>query len=182
MTPGSSMTTTPPPARDDVVQTTLGIVFLLALIGTCFWILRPVMPAILWSSAIVVSTWPCSCALERGSAAGARSPPRCSRRSSRLLLLVPLLLGILGDRRQRGWDRRVGGVALTPGPCPVRRHGSSGCRSPVSASRTPGAKWSTMALRVCSRDWRPTADRVVDLAPRASSAAPGSCCSSSSSP
>ena len=135
------------PARDDVVQTTLGIVFLLALIGTCFWILRPVMPAILWSSAIVVSTWPVLLPLSALSVGGARSPLRCSLTLLTLLLLVPLLLGVLAivDNAAgsvSGWSRSP------PRPCPVRRHGSSGCRSPVSASRTPGAKWSTMALRV----------------------------------
>ena len=84
-----------PPARDDVVQTTLGIVFLLALIGTCFWILRPVMPAILWSSAIVVSTWPLLLRVERALGGRRMLAAAVLTTLLTLLLLVPLLLGVL---------------------------------------------------------------------------------------
>jgi len=83
------------PGDRDLVRKTLAVVFLLLLIGTTFWILRPLMPAILWSSAIVVSTWPNLIWLEQ------RLPGRRGVAAAVLtlllvvLLLAPLFLGIL---------------------------------------------------------------------------------------
>jgi predicted PurR-regulated permease PerM len=45
------------PARD-LTGTLLGVIFLGALIVASFWILRPFLPAMIWATMIVVSTWP----------------------------------------------------------------------------------------------------------------------------
>ena len=44
-------------ARQDLTRTTLGVLFMVGLIGACFWIVRPFLPAIIWSTMIVVATW-----------------------------------------------------------------------------------------------------------------------------
>ena len=38
--------------------TTLAVLFVGGMIGTCFWILRPFLPAIIWATTLVVATWP----------------------------------------------------------------------------------------------------------------------------
>ncbi len=42
----------------DIPRTTLAVVFLAALVGGSLWVLRPFVPATIWSALIVVSTWP----------------------------------------------------------------------------------------------------------------------------
>jgi predicted PurR-regulated permease PerM len=46
-----------PPTRD-LTRTTLAVLFIGALIVGIFWVLRPFLPATLWATMIVVSTWP----------------------------------------------------------------------------------------------------------------------------
>lgn len=42
----------------DLARNTLAILFIVALISTCFWIMRPFLPAIIWGAMIVIATWP----------------------------------------------------------------------------------------------------------------------------
>lgn len=42
----------------ELARNTLTILFLAAMILTCFWIMRPFLPAILWGAMIVIATWP----------------------------------------------------------------------------------------------------------------------------
>jgi predicted PurR-regulated permease PerM len=79
----------------DLVESTLAIVFLLALIGAAFWILRPVMPAVLWSAAIVVSTWPVLIWLEKRLGGSRTAAAAVLALALALLLLLPLLFGVL---------------------------------------------------------------------------------------
>jgi len=44
--------------RRDLTRTVLAVLFTFALIAASFWILRPFLAAIIWSTMIVVSTWP----------------------------------------------------------------------------------------------------------------------------
>lgn len=43
--------------RNDLGRTTFAVLFMVGLIAACFWILRPFLPALLWSAMIVVATW-----------------------------------------------------------------------------------------------------------------------------
>lgn len=43
--------------RRDLTRTTLAVLFMVGLIAACFWILRPFLPALIWSTMIVVATW-----------------------------------------------------------------------------------------------------------------------------
>ncbi|HUK40717.1 MAG TPA: AI-2E family transporter YdiK [Candidatus Acidoferrales bacterium] len=42
----------------DITRTVLAVLFILALIGSSIWILRPFLGAIVWATTIVVATWP----------------------------------------------------------------------------------------------------------------------------
>ena len=44
--------------RNDLPRTTFAVLFMVGLIAASFWILRPFLPALLWSAMIVVATWP----------------------------------------------------------------------------------------------------------------------------
>ena len=52
-----------PPHRD-LARTVLAVLFLGGLILASFWILRPFLAAIIWSTMIVVATWPIMIALQ----------------------------------------------------------------------------------------------------------------------
>jgi len=78
----------------DITRTVLAVLFILALIGSSIWILRPFLGAIVWAITIVVATWPLMISLQgwllnkRGLAVSVMT----------LLLLcvlvVPLTLGV----------------------------------------------------------------------------------------
>lgn len=42
----------------DITRTVLAVLFIVALIGSSIWILRPFLGAIVWATTIVVATWP----------------------------------------------------------------------------------------------------------------------------
>ncbi len=44
--------------RPDLARSTLGVLFIVALIASTVWILLPFLGAIIWASMIVVATWP----------------------------------------------------------------------------------------------------------------------------
>jgi len=46
------------PITQDITRTTLAILFIIILITTSAWILRPFLTAIVWAMIIVVATWP----------------------------------------------------------------------------------------------------------------------------
>ena len=50
--------------RRDLTRTVLAVLFIFALIAASFWILRPFLAAIIWSTMIVVSTWPIMLAIQ----------------------------------------------------------------------------------------------------------------------
>jgi predicted PurR-regulated permease PerM len=45
-------------ARYDLTRITLAILFIAALLGASFWILRPFLPAVIWAATLVIATWP----------------------------------------------------------------------------------------------------------------------------
>ncbi len=44
--------------ESDVTRVVLAVLFIVALIGSSVWILRPFIGAIVWAATIVVATWP----------------------------------------------------------------------------------------------------------------------------
>jgi len=45
-------------SQQDLPRITLAVLFLVALIGACLWILRPFLPAMIWAAMLVIATWP----------------------------------------------------------------------------------------------------------------------------
>ena len=41
----------------DITRTVLAVIFIVALIGSSIWILRPFLGAIVWATTVVVATW-----------------------------------------------------------------------------------------------------------------------------
>ena len=50
--------------QGDIPRTVLGVLFIVALMGSSIWILRPFLGAIVWAATIVVATWPFMTAIE----------------------------------------------------------------------------------------------------------------------
>src|SRR5215467_3287857 len=51
--------------QSDLTRTTLAVLFVAGLIGACFWILRPFLPAVIWATTLVVATWPLMMQVQR---------------------------------------------------------------------------------------------------------------------
>lgn len=45
-------------AQEDITRRVLAVLFIVALIGSSIWILRPFLGAIVWAATLVVATWP----------------------------------------------------------------------------------------------------------------------------
>jgi predicted PurR-regulated permease PerM len=107
MTPG----TTTVVARRGLVRVTLGILCLLALLAVAGWTLWPMMPAILWSSAIVISTWPVLIWLEARVGGRRWLATAILTLVLTLVLLFPILLGVMAviDNADRiaDWVRSI---------------------------------------------------------------------------
>ena len=54
-----------PALKHDLARNVLAVLFIFALMAASFWILRPFLAAIIWSSMIVVSTWPILLSIQR---------------------------------------------------------------------------------------------------------------------
>ena len=54
-----------PDLKHDLARNVLAVLFIFALMAASFWILRPFLAALIWSTMIVVSTWPIMLALQR---------------------------------------------------------------------------------------------------------------------
>jgi predicted PurR-regulated permease PerM len=50
--------------QHDITRNVLAILFIVALIGSSIWILRPFLGAIVWATTIVVATWPLMISLQ----------------------------------------------------------------------------------------------------------------------
>ena len=51
-------------ARLDITRSVLAVLFIVILIGSSIWILRPFLGAIVWAATIVVATWPLMVSLQ----------------------------------------------------------------------------------------------------------------------
>jgi predicted PurR-regulated permease PerM len=49
----------------DLTRSLLGVIFIVVLIGSTIWILRPFLGAAVWAATIVVATWPLMIALQK---------------------------------------------------------------------------------------------------------------------
>jgi predicted PurR-regulated permease PerM len=51
-------------AQREITRSVLAVLFILALIGSSIWILRPFLGAIVWATTVVVATWPLMISLQ----------------------------------------------------------------------------------------------------------------------
>jgi predicted PurR-regulated permease PerM len=83
-----------PPARNDIARTTIAVLSITSLLAASLWVLRPFIPALLWATMIVDSTWPVMLAVQarlggrRGAAVAVMTVVLL------LLLIVPLYLAV----------------------------------------------------------------------------------------
>jgi predicted PurR-regulated permease PerM len=106
--------------RRDLARTVLAVLFIFALIAASFWILRPFLAAIIWSSMIVVSTWPIMLALQR-RLWGKRSLAVTLMTVALLLVFVAPFSAAIGTLVANadaiaGWVKGLSGVKLPPPP------------------------------------------------------------------
>ncbi|HXJ93947.1 MAG TPA: AI-2E family transporter YdiK [Terriglobia bacterium] len=81
--------------RRDVTHTILSVLFILLLIASSFWILRPFLISIVWGTIIVVASWPLKERLQK--LLGNRRGLAVSFMTAALLLMVltPLMFAVL---------------------------------------------------------------------------------------
>ncbi len=108
------------PLPRDLTRTTLGVLFIGALILASFFILRPFLPALVWAIMVVVPTWNVMLALQ-ARLWGRRSLAIAVMILVLLLLLVaPLSMGIIAlvenADRLLGWGRWLAEFQAPPPP------------------------------------------------------------------
>jgi hypothetical protein len=77
----------------DLPRDILAVLFVGALIGVSFWILRPFLVAIIWATMIVVATWPAMCG---AGAAGGRALAVTVMTLVLLVVLIVPFLAVIG--------------------------------------------------------------------------------------
>ena len=136
------MSSFPGPARD-LTRTTLAVLFITALIGASFWILRPFLAASVWATMIVVATWPLMLRVQRWL--GNRRALAVSVMTAVLLLVyvVPFMLavGTVLDQADRiaGWADTLATVQLPRPPEAVHRIPFVGARIAAAWERAAAA-------------------------------------------
>jgi predicted PurR-regulated permease PerM len=115
--PGSFMQ---PDLRRDLARTVLAVLTIFALMAASFWILRPFLAAIIWSSMIVVSTWPIMLAIQR-RLWGKRVLAVTVMTAALLLVFVAPFTAAIGTLVANadeiaGWAKDLAGVKLPPPP------------------------------------------------------------------
>ena len=84
-----------PPTRPDYLRTALLLVLLGSLIGLTFWVLRPFLPAMVWSTMIVIATWPMMCHVQDRCWGKRWIAVTIMIIGLLLVLVIPLTMGIL---------------------------------------------------------------------------------------
>lgn len=109
-----------PAPRQDLARTVLAVLFIFALMAASFWILRPFLAAIIWSTMIVVSTWPIMLGIQR-RLWGKRALAVAAMTIALLLVFVVPFSAAIGTivaniDEMAGWAKDLAGVRLPPPP------------------------------------------------------------------
>src|SRR5512134_3121971 len=112
--------TMPPDLKHDLARNVLAVLFIFALMAASFWILRPFLAAIIWSTMIVVSTWPIMLAIQH-RLWGMRVIAVMVMTLALLLVFVAPLSAAVGTivanaDEIAGWAKQLAGVKLPPPP------------------------------------------------------------------
>jgi predicted PurR-regulated permease PerM len=81
------------PARD-LTRTILGSLFIVALIVCTVWIVRPFLPAFVWATTIVITTWPILLRTQAWLGHGRRLATAAMTLGLLLIVLIPVSLSI----------------------------------------------------------------------------------------
>jgi predicted PurR-regulated permease PerM len=108
------------PLHHDLTRTVLAVLFVGALIGASFWILRPFLAAIIWATMIVVATWPIMLALQH-RLWGKRALAVTVMTLALLFVFVAPFSAAIGTIVANaddiaGWAKGLSGVRLPPPP------------------------------------------------------------------
>ena len=92
----------------DLTRITLQVLWIGVLIAATFWIMRPLLPSIIWAAMIVVATWPLMLKTEKWLW-GKRAPAVSVMTVAMLFIFViPFSLAISRHYRKCGRDRVLG--------------------------------------------------------------------------
>jgi predicted PurR-regulated permease PerM len=89
-------------SRAELARTTLGVLFILALIVGSLWVLRPFIAAFVWAATIVLATWPVLQWLERRF--GGRRGPAVLVMIAAMLAVFVLPIGLAARAMLTGID------------------------------------------------------------------------------
>lgn len=106
--------------RRDLARIVLAVLFIFVLIAASFWILRPFLSALIWSTMIVVSTWPIMLAIQRRMW-GKRALAVTVMTATLLLLFVAPFSAAIGTivanaDEIAGWVNGLSSMRLPPPP------------------------------------------------------------------
>ena len=106
--------------RHDLTRTVLAVLFIFALIAASFWILRPFLAAVIWSTMIVVSTWPIMLGIQH-RLWNKRALAVTVMTAALLLVFVAPFSAAIGTivanaDEIAGWVKGLSGVKLPPPP------------------------------------------------------------------
>jgi predicted PurR-regulated permease PerM len=111
--------------RRDLTRTVLAVLFIGGLIFASFWILRPFVAAIIWSTMIVVATWPLMIAVQ-ARLWGKRWLAVTFMTLALLLIFVAPFSAAIGTivanaDEIAGWAKGLSGVKLPPPPAMIEQ-------------------------------------------------------------
>src|SRR5215510_8388847 len=108
------------PTSSDLTRTTLGVIFICALMGACFWVVRPFLTATLWAAMIVIATWPFFLKLQARLWGKRWLAVLVTTVLMLLVLIVPICFAVLTILNQSdeiiGWFKSLASVKIPPPP------------------------------------------------------------------
>lgn len=111
-------------ASFDLTRIALGVLFIAGLIAASFWILQPFLPAVVWSTAIVVASWPLMQTIQRRLWNRRSLAVAVMTMALLLVLIVPLALAVntIVENADKiaGWVTSLATLKLPPPPDAVR--------------------------------------------------------------
>jgi len=130
-------------ARGELTRATLAVLFIVGLIGVCFWVLRPFLPSVVWATMIVVATWPAMRRIERRLWGKRSLAVMVMTLVLLLVFVIPFMLAIgtiLSNVDEIvAWVRALPTLELPPAPAWLRN-------LPVVGAKA-GEAWNALAVR-----------------------------------
>jgi predicted PurR-regulated permease PerM len=106
--------------RGELARTTFGVLFLVALLGTALWVLRPFIGPAIWATMVVVASWPLMLQVQRRLFNRRSLAVAVMTLLLLLLFVVPLALAIVtivgNADRLIDWAKMVAELHLPPVP------------------------------------------------------------------